>query len=182
MTRKFLGILGVAIALCGAAPLRAQLMARSEGFRFGLGLGPTLPMGELGDADKMGINILGVFETPLAGSPLYLRADGLYSSTSHDGLSGSTSILGGTASALYHFSAPAAQARPYVLGGLGIYNVDLGAALGGSQTKIGFALGGGVTFNVGGFNAFAEARYISIQTSNSSATLVPLTVGMMFGY
>jgi opacity protein-like surface antigen len=80
---------------------------------------------------------------------------------------------------LYHFSAPAAQARPYVLGGLGIYNFDPGSD---SQTKIGFGLGGGVTFNISSFSAFAEARYLSIKTSGSSATLVPLTVGFMFGY
>jgi len=44
------------------------------------------------------------------------------------------------------------------------------------------ALGGGVTFGLGGLNAFAEARYISIQTSGSSRTMVPLTFGLMFGY
>jgi opacity protein-like surface antigen len=179
MKRTSLGALAVAIALCAAMPLRAQLIQRTEGFRFGLGLGATLPMGDYGDLDKMGINILGVFETPIANSPLYLRADGIYSSTSHDGSSGSTGILGGTASTLYHFSAPAAQARPYVLGGLGIYNVDPGS---GSQTKIGYGLGGGVTFNIGGLSAFAEARYVSVQTSPSSITFVPLTIGLMFGY
>jgi opacity protein-like surface antigen len=180
MTRKFLGVLSVAIALAAAPSLHGQLMARTEGFRFGLGLGATMPMGDYGDVDKMGINILAVFETPLASSPLYLRADGLYSSTSHDGVDGSTSILGGTVSALYHFSAPAATARPYALGGLGFYNVDPGIA--DAETKSGFALGGGVTFNLSGLNAFAEARYISIQTSGSSITLVPLSVGIMFGY
>jgi hypothetical protein len=181
MKRMSLGVLTIAVALGSAAPLRAQLIQRTEGFRFGLGLGATLPMGDYGRLDKMGINILGVFETPLAHSPLYLRADGLYSSTAHDGTSGNTSILGGTASALYHFSAPAAQARPYALAGLGIYNFDAGGTF-GSQTKIGIAVGGGVTFSLSGLNAFAEARYLSIQTSGSSATLVPLTVGLMFNY
>lgn len=178
MKRMSLSALAIAVALCAAMPLRAQLIQRTEGFRFGLGLGATLPMGDYGNADKMGINILGVFETPLANSPLYLRVDGLYSSTAHDGITGNTSILGGTASALYHFSAPAAQARPYILGGLGIFNRDAG----GSETKIGYAFGGGVTFNLAGLSAFAEARYLSIQTSGSSTTFVPLTVGLLFGY
>ncbi|HWC75650.1 MAG TPA: outer membrane beta-barrel protein [Gemmatimonadales bacterium] len=179
MKRIPLGALALAATLGLTMPLRAQINPQTEGFRFGLGLGATMPMGDYGSLDKMGINILGVFETPIAGSPLYLRADGLYSSTAHEGTSGTTSILGGTASALYHFSAPHAQARPYALAGLGIYNYDPGS---NSQTKIGLALGGGVTFNLGGLNAFAEARYVSIQTSGSSATLVPLTVGLMFGY
>ena len=179
MKRLSLSAFAVAVALCAAMPLRAQLIPRSEGFRFGLGVGATMPMGDYGDSDKMGLNILGVFETPLGNSPVYLRADGLYSSTAHDIGSGSTSILGGTASVLYHFSAPQATARPYILGGLGIYNYDPGAS---AETKIGYALGGGVTFNLGGLNAFAEARYISIQTNGSSATLAPITVGLMFGY
>jgi hypothetical protein len=179
MKRMSLSVFAIAVALCATVPLRAQLIARSEGFRFGLGLGATKPMGDYGKLDKMGINILGVFETPLGQSPVYLRVDGLYSTTAHNGVSGNTSILGATASALYHFSAPQADARPYILGGLGIYNFDAGA---GSETKIGYALGGGVTFTLGGLNAFAEARYVSIQTSGSSATLVPVTIGLMFGY
>jgi opacity protein-like surface antigen len=179
MNRTSLSALAVAVALCAAIPLRAQVIQRTEGFRFGLGLGATMPMGDYGNLDKMGINILGVFETPLARSPLYLRLDGIYSTTAHKGASGNTSILGATASVLYHLSAPQAQARPYILGGLGIYNVDVGPS---SETKIGYALGGGVTFTIGGLSAFAEARYASIQTSGSSITFVPVTVGLMFGY
>jgi len=179
MKRIPLSAFAVAVALCAAMPLRAQLMPRTEGFRFGLGVGASMPIGDYGDSDKMGVNLLGVFETPLANSPLYLRVDGLYSSTSHDGIDGSTSILGGTASALYHFSAPAATARPYALAGLGIYNVDGGAD---SETKVGIGIGGGVTFTLGGLDAFAEARYVSVLTSNVSTTFVPLTFGLLFGY
>ena len=179
MKRVSLGVLSVALALAAAAPLRSQVTVQTEGFRFGLGLGPTAPMGSYGNLDKMGIHLLGVFETPLGSGPLYLRADGLYSSTGHDGVSGSTAILAGNASVLYHFTAPHAQARPYALGGLGIYNVDPGTD---AQTKLGFALGGGVTFSLGGLNAFAEARYISVQTSPNSYSLIPITIGLMFGY
>jgi hypothetical protein len=179
MRRMSWAALTVAAALCAASPLRAQLIQATEGFRFGLGVGATLPMGDYGDGDKMGVNILGVFEMPLANSPLYLRVDGLYSSTAHDVVDGNTGILGATASALYHFSAPNATARPYALGGLGIFNADFGPD---SQTKIGYGFGGGVIFSLSGFNAFAEARYMSVQTSGSSLTFVPLTVGLMFGY
>ena len=179
MKRMSLSALAVAFALCAAMPLRAQVVEPSEGFRFGLGVGATMPLGDYASLDKTGLNLLGVFETPFSNSPLYLRLDGLYSSTAHDGTNGSTGILGANASVLYHFSAPNAQARPYILGGLGIYNVDPGAD---SQTKLGYAFGGGVTFGVGGLNAFAEARWTSVQTSGSSTTFVPLTVGLMFGY
>jgi len=177
MTRMSFGALALALGLSATPALRAQQQP-TEGTRFGLGIGASLPMGDYATADKMGLNLLGLLQTPIAGSALHLRVDGLYSSTAHKVGTGNTSILGGTVSALYHFSAPAAEARPYLLGGLGIYNVSAGA----SQTKIGFALGGGVLFGLGGFNAFAEARYVSVQKSGSSLTFVPLSVGLMFGY
>ena len=180
MTRMSFGALALALGLCATTAARAQQRQPTEGTRFGLGVGATMPMGDYGTRDKMGVNLLGVVQFSLAETtPIHLRVDGIYSSTSHDGVSGSTSILGGNVSALYHFAAPAATARPYILGGLGFYNVD---AFGSSQTKIGFGFGGGVLFGLGGFNAFAEARYLSVQTSVSSITFVPLTVGLMFGY
>jgi hypothetical protein len=181
MKRMPFSALAVAVALCAAMPLRAQLTPPAEGFRFGLGLGATQPLGDYGDLDKVGINLLGIFETPIANGPLYLRIDGIYSSTAHKdtGATGNTSILGGNASALYHFSAPNAEARPYALAGLGIYNVDPGAD---SETKIGLGVGGGVTFSLAGLNAFAEARYVSVQTSGLSTTFIPLTIGLLFGY
>src|SRR5438874_8865857 len=100
MNRMSLGTLAVVAALCATSPLRAQLIERGEGFRFGLGLGATFPTSDYGTADKMGVNILGVFESPLAHSPLYFRVDGLYSTTAHKTGSGNTSLLGATASAL----------------------------------------------------------------------------------
>ncbi len=181
MKRMSFGVLVLALGLGTATTLDAQQRRQpTEGTRFGLGVGATLPMGDYGDVDKMGLNVLGVIQFALAETtPVHLRIDGIYSSTAHDGVSGSTSILGGNVSALYHFAAPQATARPYILGGLGFYNVE---AFGASETRIGFGLGGGVLFGLGGFNAFAEARYLSVQTSGTSITFIPLTVGLMFGY
>lgn len=180
MTRMSFGALTLALGLCATTALRAQQRQPTEGTRFGLGVGATMPMGDYGNRDKMGVNLLGVLQFSLAETtPVHLRVDGIYSSTAHEGVSGSTAILGGNVSALYHFAAPAATARPYILGGLGFYNVE---AFGSSETKLGFGFGGGVLFGLAGFNAFAEARYLSVQTSASSTTFVPLTVGLMFGY
>src|SRR2546423_1128057 len=152
MNRMSLGTLAVVAALCATSPLRAQLIERGEGFRFGLGLGATLRTGVYGPGDQLGTNIFGVFEAPLAHSPLYLRVDGLYSSTAHEVGTGNTSLLGATVSALYHFSAPKATARPYALGGLGIFNADFGPS---SQTKISYGLGGRGRLQLASFEAFA---------------------------
>lgn len=174
------GALALMVGLCVAPTLRAQQIQPTEGTRFGLGLGATMPMGNYGDVDKLGYNLIGVLQLPLANSPVHLRIDGMYSQTSHDGIDGSTDLLGGTVSALYHLGDRIASTRPYILGGLGFFNVDPG--VGGSETKIAFSFGGGALFSLAGFNAFAEARYVSVQTSGASVSFIPVSVGLMFGY
>jgi hypothetical protein len=180
MTRSHFGALALMVGLCAAPALRAQQIQPTEGTRFGLGLGATLPMGAYGDGDKLGYNLIGVLQLPLAHSPVHLRIDGLYSQTAHEGIDGSTDLLGGTVSALYHLGDRISSTRPYILGGLGFFNVDPG--VGGSETKIAFGFGGGALFSLAGFNAFAEARYVSVQTSGSSVSFIPVSVGLMFGY
>ncbi|MDP3909063.1 MAG: outer membrane beta-barrel protein [Gemmatimonadales bacterium] len=181
MKRIYFGALALVLGFSATTTLPAQQMAQpTEGTRFGLGIGASLPMGDYGDVDKMGYNLLGVLQMPLASTPVHLRIDGLYSQTAHDGVSGSTDVLGGTVSALYHLGDRLGATRPYLLGGLGFFNVDRG--VGGSETKIAFGFGGGVLFSLAGLNAFAEARYMSVQTSGSSVSFVPVSVGLMFGY
>ena len=179
MKRVHLGALSLALGLLGAPGLRAQAQP-TEGVRFGLGVGATVPMGDYADIDKTGYHLLGVLQMPLASSPVHIRVDAMYSQTSHDAVSGNTTLLGGTVDALYHLGDRAASARPYILGGLGFYNVDFGGAA-GSETKLAFGFGGGVLFGLSGLHAFAEARYMSVQTSGSSLTFVPITIGLMFG-
>jgi hypothetical protein len=176
MKRMSIGILALAIALCASPALRAQSQP-TEGIRFGFGAGPTLPIGSFGDSDKMGYHVLGAIQLPISGSPVHLRIDVLYGQTSHDVGAGSTTLFGATVDALYHLGHRAASPRPYILGGLGLYNVDAG---GTTQSKIAYGFGGGLLFGLSGLNAFVEARYMSVQTSGSSLTFVPITVGLMF--
>lgn len=173
MKRMHIGTL--VLALCAAPALSAQHQP-TEGIRFGFGVGPTLPIGDYGNLDKMGFHGLGAIQLPISGSPVHLRVDVMYSQTSHDGVSGNTTLFGSTVDALYHLGDRAAAARPYILGGLGLYNVD---AFGATQSKLAFGFGGGLLFGLGGLNAFVEARYMSVQTSGS-LTFVPITVGLMF--
>ncbi|MGH7530849.1 MAG: hypothetical protein ACREMN_10750 [Gemmatimonadales bacterium] len=181
MRRSHLGALVLALSLGAATALPAQYgePLPVERTRFGLGIGATVPMGDYGDTDKLGYNLMGVLQMPLATSPIHIRIDGLYAQTGHEVFDGNTSLLGGTVSALYHLGERLGSTRPYVLGGLGFFNVD---ALGESETKISFGFGGGIRFGLSGFNAFAEARYMSVQTSGESVNFVPLTFGLMFGY
>jgi len=176
MKRMHIGSLALALTLCATPALRAQRQP-TEGIRFGFGVGPTLPIGTFGDVDKMGYHILGALQMPISGSPVHLRVDVLYGKTSHKVGGGSTTLFGGTVDALYHLGHRAATARPYILGGLGLYNVDAG---GPTQSKIAYGFGGGLLFGLSGLNAFVEARYMSVQTSGSSLSFVPITIGLMF--
>lgn len=179
MTRVRLGILALALGLFATPVLRGQHAQPTEGIRFGVGGGITLPTGDYGTVDKAGWHVLGLVQLPLSQSPIHLRFDASYGSTSHKSTlgSGSTKLTGATADLLYHLGDRAASVRPYVLGGLGIYDVSDGS----STSRFAFGLGGGILFGVGTMHAFAEARYISVQTSGSSLTFIPISVGLMFG-
>lgn len=176
MKRTHICTLALALALFATPALRAQRQP-TEGIRFGFGVGPTLPMGNYGDIDKMGYHLLGVLQMPISGSPVHLRVDVMYGQTSHKVGGGSTTLFGSTVYVLYHLGDRHASARPYILGGLGLYNVD---AFGASEAKFAFGFGGGLLFGLSGLNAFVEARYMSVPASPSSLTFVPITVGLMF--
>jgi len=69
--------------------------------------------------------------------------------------------------------------RPYVLGGVGLYNLDFNG-VGDNETKFGLNGGGGIEFGVGGFNTFVEARLHSIFTEDTKVNLVPVVFGIRF--
>jgi hypothetical protein len=179
MKRYQFGSLVVALGLYLAPVLGAQNQP-TEGIRFGVGGGLILPMGNYADVDKAGWNLLGVIQLPISRSPIHLRFDAMYGQTSHKSTfgSGNTTLTGATGDLLYHLGEHAAKVRPYVLGGLGVYNVDAG---GSSETDFTFGFGGGILFGIGTMHAFLEGRYMRVQASGASLPFVPVTFGVMFG-
>jgi hypothetical protein len=175
-----------ALAVPAAAYAQAGAPQPTEGTRFGVGAGLTLPMGDYADLDKLGFHALGLVQIPLRNSPVHLRADIMFSQTSHKSgfPSGNSTIIGGTVDLLYHLGDRSASLRPYVLGGLGYFNAKATASgfPSSSESKIGFGFGGGGLFGLGAtLNAFVEARYMIISTSGGSTAFVPITFGLMFG-
>jgi hypothetical protein len=181
MKRNRLGILALALGLCATPGLGAQHTQPTEGIRFGVGGGLTLPMGNYADVDKTGWHVMGLIQFPISQSPIHARFDAMYGQTSHKsgGVlgSGNTTLTGATGDILYHLGNRASTVRPYVLGGLGVFNVGNGS----STTKFAFGAGGGILFSIGTMHAFLEGRYMSIQRSGSSLTFLPVTLGLMFG-
>lgn len=177
------------IAVLAAPAANAQMRdARNspqptEGIRWGLGAGLTLPMGNYSTGDKLGFHGLGLVQLPLRNTPIHLRFDLMFSTTSHkNSVSGSTRLIGADADAVYHIGDRTQTTRPYILGGLGLYNVHVSAGgFSGSNTNVAINLGGGILFGIGATtHAFLEARYIDVFTSGGSTAFIPITFGLMF--
>jgi len=179
MRRLRFTVFALVLAIAAAPNLRAQDHQPTEGTMFGVGGGLLLPTGDYGKVDQTGWHVLGLIQLPISGSSVHLRFDGMLGSTSHQSAfgPGKTTLAGGTADLLLHLGSRASSVRPYVLGGIGFFNVSDGS----SESKFGFGLGGGILFGLGTMHAFLEARYMSIQTSGSSLTFVPITAGLIFG-
>jgi opacity protein-like surface antigen len=74
-----------------------------------------------------------------------------------------TRLMGGSADFIYVFQN-SARAQPYLLTGLGLYNIRLYTTGGGtgvdtSSSKVSWNAGGGVRYGVPGATLFVEGRY-----------------------
>lgn len=173
MKRTLLALLAVGCLTLVAAP-----QVSAQGLRWGVNLGMLMPLGDYNTFDKPGWIVGGGATYWLTGGSLGVRGDVSYGTTKHDA-GGDTKIVGGMASLVYGLGSSTASARPFVTGGLGMYNVDGG---GGSETKISFGVGAGVTFKLGtgGMRGVIATRFTSVST-DPSLTFLPITVGLTFG-
>lgn len=174
------------LALAALLTLGAQAAEAQQGFLFGVGGGATQPLGDFNDAAKIGWHGLAIIGYNSASSPIGLRVDGFYGENKFDGANGKTKLAGGLANGVYQFGS-SASARPYIIGGIGAFNVKGTASAGGitvtgSETKFAAAGGLGVAFPVGSDSKiFLEGRFVNVFTSNSSTNFIPVTVGITFG-
>jgi hypothetical protein len=81
------------------------------------------------------------------------------------------------------------KTAPYILGGLGVGNAKIsdvtipgyGTLSGDSETKVYFNFGAGVDIGTASSTAFfVQGRFVSVSTSGSAITYIPLTVGLRF--
>src|SRR5713101_8722623 len=174
------------LALCCTA-LAGIAAAQAPSVRFGLGGGAIVPVGDYNKADKIGWHGLGMVQLGLPAVPVEIRVDGLYGRTTHKDISGipvpgSTKLYGGLASVVYSIG-PKAMARPYVLGGIGVYHVKVDVPGNtADETKFAFGVGGGVSVGVGQARFFVEGRFVSVRESGGGSTsFLPVTAGVTFG-
>jgi opacity protein-like surface antigen len=166
---------GTALALV-ATPASAQI-------KWNIGLGLNLPQADLKDADsKSGLAARGGATFGLGMSPISIRAEAGYDMWKIDGTSENFNMVSVSGDAVYSF--PGVGAKPYILGGLNWNQLGSSAAGSTSENNVGFNVGAGVNFMLGGMGAYVEARYVKVSISSggtdSDISNVPIVVGLRF--
>lgn len=166
---------------------------------FGITGGATFPTGDFGDAAASGFNVGALLEFKPSPAPLSFRIEGEFQQfgLSDDfkdlieTLGGDPDvkfrIISGTANAVYKFPVASTTVRPYLIGGVGVYNLDLSddETLGEegdveSETKFGLNGGAGIELPLSGLTTFIEVRFHSIFTEDAKTNLIPVRVGIRF--
>lgn len=174
-----------------AAPAALSAQAADKPVTFGVSGGLSLPMGDFGEGLSSGYNITGhVYFKPAALKSLRLRGDVSFDRFGFDGVDGNFRSLGFVGNVVYDFpTQSSSMVKPYVLGGLGLYNgkgsVELNTGVGnldvsGSETNLGLQVGGGLAFQLSGFSTFAEAKLVNVFSEGESSRFIPITFGVRF--
>jgi opacity protein-like surface antigen len=186
MKRVLTSVLALGIVL-GIGATRAH----AQSLTFGVGGGATIPTGDFKNVSKLGWHGLADVGYAMS-SGLGLRGEFFYGQNStKSGICPSnvtcrTKLGGGLASVTYDIKT-SSGVQPYLLGGVGAFNVKAAASSGGvsasaSETKIAFGGGGGFKFKAGSdSHIFIEGRYISVSTSGGHTGFIPVTIGISFG-
>lgn len=171
--RASMTALGLAVLVAFAVPRAAAAQ-----IQFGVGGGPTFPVGDAADGFDTGWNAqlnLGL-SFPLM--PVGIRLDGTYqrlpSSTTDDV---NFNMMSATANAIFS-PLPLVVLKPYFIGGVGLYRGELDVDGAESSTDLGINAGLGVQFGLGPLQAFAEARLHNIFGEDDSTRVVPVTIGI----
>ncbi len=187
-TARVLAVAGSLVLSASPAFAQATGTMSESGrpLRLGGMLGASLPLGDFGDAAEVGFHIgaLGEFAQPTW--PFAFRGEITYHRHGAKDIDGNASVLSFVPNIIFPFGDPAATARPYIIGGLGLHRVSVEIDVPGfgdaeeTETKFGLNVGGGINFNLAGFDTFIEARWHSVFTSGESTNFIPLSFGFKF--
>lgn len=193
-----------ALAGCMVFALTASAQATPllNPFTIGISGGVAVPTGDFAMGTSSGFpgvntgyNVTGSLGVGLPVLPFLLRGDVSYNgfngkyvppSPNANGINpyADVRVVDVTADVIvpFHLPVPAAMLRPYLMGGIGEYNVRFSPKTGPSiaSSNSGFNVGAGVKIPLVAFDAFIEARYHRVNQGNGSLAFVPVTVGVMF--
>jgi hypothetical protein len=145
--------------------------------RMMVGGGFTAPSSDLSNTAEPGYHLMAAIQVGIPTLPVSFRGDGAFHRMSSPDVDMvGARVLAGSLSLV--FTLPGVGLQPYLLGGIGSYRVETGPTdLTTAVTKNGYHGGFGVVVGGLGFGAFAEVRFIQINT-DSKARMIPLTLGI----
>jgi hypothetical protein len=192
------------VALMALVTATSPLAAQKTGIGFGASIGANLPNGEFADGAKTGLVAngfvgVGAGRFGLRGELFWSRSDldnpfirkvgnDVLPSEGVGTVTGDVNLVGGVA----NFVLPLMQSvvRPYLIGGVGVYNRRVSQDVGGTidefqnlrdeQTNVGY--NGGIGLSIGGLGPsfFLEARYVSVATTPDRTRFIPVVLGFSF--
>jgi len=192
------------VALMALVTATSPLAAQKTGIGFGASIGANLPNGEFADGAKTGLVAngfvgVGTGRFGLRGELFWSRSDldnpfirkvgnNVLPSEGLGTVTGNVNLVGAAA----NFVLPLMQSvvRPYLIGGVGVYNRRVSQDVGGTidefqnlrdeQTDVGY--NGGIGLSIGGLGPsfFLEARYVSVATTPDRTKFIPVVLGFSF--
>ena len=189
MKRVAIAASAALLSLALAAPVQAQA-------HFGVSAGASIPESNFGELVGTGFNVNGLVNVTVPLSPLGFRGEVGFNrfDVDSDIGNGSVRMLNGAANVILTPSS-IMGAKPYLIGGIGVYNVKgttsgsgllgvgpLGSSSSSDDTRLGFNGGIGLTFGLGPVGTMLEARYVSVNGKNGSGSMafVPVSFGVTF--
>jgi hypothetical protein len=167
------GVLALAIAC--AIPAAAQVPV------LGVAGGLAVPTSRFGRPLDVGFDFQASADLRPVPGPFEFRGDLLWSrfAVSDPGI-GSSNVVGGTFDLVVDLPVPSVS--PYLIGGVGVYDVEVGSDVSHhSRFGTGLNIGGGVRVPILPFlHAFFETRYHVVYASpfGGNTTFVPIVVGV----
>ncbi len=190
MKRALFATSAALLCLTLATPARAQAQVH-----FGISAGASIPQSSFGEQVSTGFNVTGMVNVTVPLSPLGFRGEVGFNRFDIDSNigNGNVRMINGAANVILTPSS-IMGAKPYLIGGIGVYNVrgvvsnggliggDVFSSSSGSDSRLGFNGGIGLTFGLGSIGTMLEARYVSVNGRNGSGSMafVPVSFGVTF--
>ena len=185
--------------------LASPASAQKAGLGFGGSIGANVPNGgDFGNGAKTGLVVngfvgLGTGRFGLRGELFWSRSDldnavirrvgqSVLPSDGVNNVTGNVDLIGASANIVLPLTQ--SMIRPYLIGGVGVYNRRVSQDVTGTieefrdlrdeQTDIGYNGGIGLAFGGLGPSFFIEARFHSVATTPEKTRFVPVVVGFTF--
>lgn len=142
--------------------------------------GAVVPTGNFADAASTGWNGTAAFVVSHPAHPISLKLDVSYSQFGFEGplpVGDDPTVISGTLNLGYRFPSAGKSLAPYLISGLGAYNLGCGGGVCDSDTHFGWNAGLGTHFRLGALRPFLEGRLHSASVAGPNLYFAALTLG-----